>query len=62
MKTHKGTQKRIKVTKTGKLKRRRAYRSHLLEKKSPKRKSKYSKSFAVSSADEKNVKKLLPSR
>ncbi len=60
IKTHKGTQKRIKVTKTGKLKKRRAYRSHLLEKKSPKRKERYTKVFEVSSADKKNVKKLLP--
>jgi len=59
IKTHKSTQKRIKITKTGKLKRRNAYRSHLLEKKSPKRKERYTKSFTVSKADSKKVKKLL---
>ncbi len=60
VKTHKGTQKRIKITKTGKLKKRRAFRSHLLEKKTTRRKANYSKEFDVSSADEKKVKKLLP--
>lgn len=58
-KTHRGTQKRIKITKTGKLKKRRAYRSHLLEKKSSKRKEKYTKVSDVSSADKKRLKKLL---
>jgi len=60
IKTHKSTQKRIKVTKTGKLRRRNAYRSHLLEKKAPKRKEKYTKEKEISSADKKKVKKLIP--
>lgn len=60
VKTHKGTQKRIKITKSGKLKKRRAFRSHLLEKKSPKRKEKYTKEFSVSEADASRMKKLLP--
>ena len=59
IKTHKGLQKRIKITKTGKLKKRNAFRSHLLEKKSAKRKEKYTKSTSISKADEKRVKKLL---
>jgi len=59
-KTHKGIQKRIKITKTGKLKKRRAFRSHLLEKKSNSRKEKYQKEFDVSKADASNVKKMLP--
>jgi large subunit ribosomal protein L35 len=59
-KTHKGTQKRIKITKTGKLKKRRAFRSHLLDKKSNRRKENYTKEFDISDADKKNVKKLLP--
>jgi len=60
LKTHKGIQKRIKITKTGKLKKRRAFRSHLLEKKSPKRKQKYEKMFDISPGDKKKLKKLLP--
>lgn len=59
-KTHKGIQKRIKITKTGKLKKRRAFRSHLLEKKSNSRKEKYQKEFDVSKTDASNVKKMLP--
>lgn len=59
IKTHKGLQKRIKKTKTGKLKKRRAFRSHLLEKKSNSRKEKYAKTFDVSSGDVKRIKKIL---
>ncbi|MCK9267690.1 MAG: 50S ribosomal protein L35 [Alkaliphilus sp.] len=40
MKTHRGAAKRFKKTATGKLKRGKAYRSHILTKKSPKRKRK----------------------
>jgi len=59
IKTHKGAAKRIKLTGTGKMKRRKAFRSHLLEKKSPKRKQQYSKMHDVASADKKRVKKML---
>ena len=58
-KTHKGMQKRIKITKTGKLKKRRAFRSHLLEKKSKTRKENYTKEFDISKSDVKNIKKML---
>ncbi len=60
LKTHKGTAKRIKITKSGKLKRRRAYRSHLREKKSKKRKRKYKGMIDISKKDKKNIKKLIP--
>ena len=43
MKTHSGAKKRFKKTATGKLRGRRAYSSHILEKKSPKRKRKMAK-------------------
>lgn len=59
MKTHKGTAKRFKVSGSGKLMRRRAFQSHILEKKSPKRKRKFKKELVVKSTDEKNIKKLL---
>lgn len=38
MKSHKGARKRFKLTGTGKVKRRRAFKSHILTKKGPKRK------------------------
>jgi len=59
IKTHKGLKKRIKITKTGKLKKRRAFRSHLLEKKGGRRKEKYTKLFDVSKGDAKKIKKVL---
>jgi len=58
-KTHSGAKKRFKVTGTGKLLRRRAMKSHLLEKKSSKRKRSFRRDSAVHPADEKSVKKLL---
>ncbi len=47
-KTHKGTKKRIKVTGTGRLLHKRAFSSHLLTKKSSKRKRKFRKDLPVS--------------
>ncbi|HBL35802.1 MAG TPA: 50S ribosomal protein L35, partial [Firmicutes bacterium] len=38
MKTHRGAAKRFTLTGTGKIKKNKAYRSHILEKKSPERK------------------------
>ena len=58
-KTHSGAKKRFKVTATGKLLRRRAMKSHLLEKKSAKRKRGFRKDAPVAKADTKSVKKLL---
>lgn len=60
MKTHRGAAKRFKVTGTGKLKRAKAYKSHILEKKSRKRKRNLRQSGLVSAADAKNMKKILP--
>jgi large subunit ribosomal protein L35 len=60
MKTHRGAAKRFSKTKTGKIKRNRAFHSHILEKKSPKRKRRLRGSTLVSSADQKRVQKLLP--
>ena len=58
-KTHSAAKKRFKVTGTGKVLRRRAMKSHLLEKKSPKRKRGFRKAAALHRADVKAVKKLL---
>lgn len=59
LKTHKGTAKRIKLTSTGKLTRRRAYGNHLLQKKSKSRKRAIKTSAAVTGSMAKNVKRAL---
>jgi large subunit ribosomal protein L35 len=58
-KTHKGTKKRIKLTGSGKLMRRRAFGSHLLTKKSANRKRKFRKEAAVETQDAGRVRALL---
>jgi large subunit ribosomal protein L35 len=58
-KTHTATKKRFKLTGTGKVLRRRAMKSHLLEKKSAKRKRGFRKQYGVDGADVREVKKLL---
>jgi len=58
-KTHKGTAKRFKLTGTGKVKRANAFKSHILEKKTPKRKRGFRKDSLVHKADEKVIKKNL---
>ncbi len=60
VKTHRGVAKRVKVTATGKVKRARAFHSHLLSSKSPKRKRALAKSQMVHPANAKNIKKLIP--
>jgi len=59
MKSHPGAKKRFKKTGTGKLQGRHAFSSHILEKKSPKRKREFSKDRAISKADRQTVTKLL---
>ncbi|HJR41298.1 MAG TPA: 50S ribosomal protein L35 [Gemmatimonadaceae bacterium] len=60
MKTHKGAAKRFKVTGKGKVKRYKAYKSHILTKKSSKRKRNLRRpSLIATSGDEKRMKRLL---
>ncbi|HEX5267334.1 MAG TPA: 50S ribosomal protein L35 [Acidimicrobiales bacterium] len=59
MKTDRGAAKRFKVTGTGKLKRRRAFKNHLLEKKSPTRKRRLGREADVAGADARQVRRLL---
>ena len=59
MKTHKSTAKRIRVSGAGKLMRDKAFKSHILEKKSPKRKRGFRQADAVAAADVKNVRRNL---
>ena len=59
MKTHSGAQKRFRKTAKGKLRGRRAYSSHILEKKSPGRKRRFKRPVVIDKADEKRVNTLL---
>jgi large subunit ribosomal protein L35 len=59
MKTDRGAAKRIKVTGTGRLRRRKAFRSHLLEKKSSTRTRRLGRETNVSKADERQVRRML---
>jgi large subunit ribosomal protein L35 len=59
MKTHSGTKKRFKVTATGKVRGRRAFSTHILEKKSPKRKRRHRRPAVISGSDAGRVKELL---
>jgi large subunit ribosomal protein L35 len=59
MKTNAGAKKRFTLTGTGKIRRKHAYKSHILTKKSKKRKRNLGYYGEVDKADEKNVKLLL---
>lgn len=59
MKSHSGAKKRFKVTAKGKVKGRHAFTSHILEKKSPKRKRRLGNDAVLSDHDAPRVKKLL---
>ena len=60
MKTKRGAAKRFKKTATGKIKRNKAYKTHILTKMSPKRTRKLRKPALVSAADKKQVNRMLP--
>jgi len=59
MKTKSGAKKRFKLTGSGKIKRKHAYKSHILTKKSTKRKRNLTYSGLVHKADEKNIREML---
>lgn len=60
MKTHSASKKRFKLTGTGKIKRAKAFKSHILTKKSSKTKRNLRQTGYVSPTQEKTIKKLLP--
>ena len=60
MKTHRASAKRFRKTATGRFKRGKAFKSHILTKKSSKRKRQLRKTGYVSTAQEKVLRKLLP--
>ena len=59
MKTHRGAAKRVKITASGKLKRSRAFTSHLFANKNTKQKRQLRKARLVHKSDMKRVKQLL---
>ena len=60
IKTNRAAAKRFKVTGTGKLKRNKAYKSHILTKKSTKRKINLRQANITDATNVKNMKKVLP--
>jgi len=62
IKTHRGAAKRFKVTGTGKILRRKAFRDHLLEKKPTRRTRRLGREAEVTGADKKHVERLLGRR
>jgi large subunit ribosomal protein L35 len=62
MKTHRGAAKRFKITATGKIKRRHAYRDHLLEHKPTSRTRRLGREAEVVGGDKKHVERLLGRR
>ena len=60
IKTNKAAAKRFKKTASGLLKRNKAYKSHILTKKSTKRKRNLRKAAMTDSTNVKNMKKILP--
>ena len=60
LKTHRGAAKRFKKTATGKFKRAKAFKSHILTKKAAGRKRGLAKATIVSHSDAKRVREMLP--
>lgn len=59
-KSNSAAKKRFKVTGSGRIKRKKAYKSHILTKKSPKRKRNLRQATLVHKSEEKNIKVLIP--
>ena len=59
MKTHKGAAKRFKLTGSGKLMRRKAFKNHILEKKSPTRKRRLNREVEITGGDRDRMERLL---
>jgi large subunit ribosomal protein L35 len=60
MKSNRGAAKRFKLTGSGKIKRNKAFTSHILTKKTTKRKRNLRQSGLVDSANDKAIRKILP--
>ena len=62
IKTHSGAKKRFKLTKTGKVKRAHAFKSHILNKKTTKRKRNLRKTVTADVTNVAAIKKMIPSK
>jgi large subunit ribosomal protein L35 len=60
IKTNRAAAKRFSLTKTGKVKRAKAYKSHILSSKTTKRKRKLRKSTTIAKVEQRNVRRLIP--
>ena len=60
IKTHSGAKKRFKLTKTGKVKRAHAFKSHILNKKTTKRKRNLRKDVTADVTNVSKIKKMIP--
>jgi large subunit ribosomal protein L35 len=60
IKTHRGAAKRFSLTKSGKIKRGKAYKSHILTKKSTKRLRGLRQVGYIAAVEEKKIRKLIP--
>ena len=60
MKTHRGAAKRFRLTGSGKVRRNKAYKSHLLNSKSRKRKRNLRKATLIAAEEQKKIKRLIP--
>lgn len=60
IKTHRGAAKRFGITKSGKVKRSKAFRSHILNKKTTKRKRHLRKGGYLAAANEATIKSMMP--
>jgi large subunit ribosomal protein L35 len=60
IKTNRGAAKRFRKTGTGKIRRNKAFTSHILTSKSTKRKRDLRQSTLVAKADERNIRQLIP--
>jgi len=60
IKTKRGAAKRFTLTKTGKVKRSKAYKRHILTSKTTKQKRKLRKSTLIAKVEQRNVRRLIP--
>ena len=60
MKTHRSAAKRFRLTGSGKVRRNKAYKSHLLKSKSRKRKRNLRKATLIAAVEQKKIKRLIP--
>lgn len=60
VKTHRGAAKRFSLTKSGKVKRAKAFKRHILTKKTTKRTRNLRKAGFIAECEAKNIKKLIP--